>query len=423
MSLVMRWVGGDELDRVAETRMLCYGTARSELQRFKDGIRADRRAKDGDFLLAERDGRPVGTATSLPLSMYLRGAAFSCQGVAYVGAIRTERRKNTSHHPHPAPAHPEAPRPPGVATAVMRETLRLARERGQVLSALMPFRASFYEHFGYGVIERRQEWTLPLSILPVGDFDGLRFMEPGDRPAIVECQQRMAQRGQCDILRDADSWLLYFTEFDNGFVIVDRPDPKGPVQGWLYLQSQTVNNRHIARVIDIAYDNTAALLRQLHFLASLRDQYSTAILTFPADLPLNLLSRESQVPHRPVSHPTGEIRAYTRMQLRVLDHRRLINNMPMPPQCRGSAVIAIQESEGTVSRFRLEVADGRASATPTDASADVECPDRTWAAIVTGDLPALTAAQLGLLRLTHGRAISVLEAFGTGPLPFCHDYF
>jgi predicted acetyltransferase len=423
----MRWVGGDELDRVAETRMLCYGAARNELQRFKEGIRADRRAKDGDFLLAERDGRPVGTATSISLSMYIRGAAFSCQGVAYVGAIRTERRKNDSRHPHPSAnpssRHSEAPRAPGVATAVMQETLRMAREKGQVLTALMPFRASFYEHFGYGVVERRQEWTIPLSILPAGDFEGLRFMEPGDRPAMVECQQRMARRGQCDILRDADSWMVYFTEFDNGFIVVDRPDPKGPIQSWLYLQSQNVSNRHIARVIDIAYDSPAALRRQLHFLASLRDQYCGAILTFPADLPLNLLLRETQVPHRPVSHPTSEIRTYTRMQLRVLDHQRLINNMPMPLEYRGSAVIAIQESEGTESRFRLEVADGRASATPTEASADVECPDRIWAAIVTGDLPARTAAQLGLMQVGNPRAVSVLEAFGIGPLPFCHDYF
>lgn len=423
MSLVMRWVGGDELDRVAETRMLCYGMAQNELQRFKETIRADRRAKDGDFLLAERDGRPVGTATSIPLSMYLRGSAFSCQGVAYVGAIRTERRKSVSHHLHPAAGHSQPPRSPGVATAVMQETLRRAREQGQVLSALMPFRASFYEHFGYGVIERRQEWTIPLAVLPVGDFEGLRFMEPGDRPAVVECQQRMARRGQCDILRDADSWLVYFTEFDNGFVVVDRPDPKGPVLGWLYLQSQNVGNRHIARVIDMAYDDPAALRRQLHFLASLRDQYSAAILTLPADLPLNLLLRETQVPHRPVSHPTGEIRTYTRMQLRVLDHRRLINHLPMPSESRGSAVIAVQESEGTVSRFRLEVGEGRASATPTDASADVECPDRTWAAIVTGDLPARTAAQWGLIHVTNVSAVAVLEAFGVGPLPFCHDYF
>ena len=31
----------------------------------------------------------------------------------------------------------------------------------QVISALMPFRGSFYEHFGYGIAECRCTWTVP----------------------------------------------------------------------------------------------------------------------------------------------------------------------------------------------------------------------------------------------------------------------
>ncbi|HEX2972549.1 MAG TPA: GNAT family N-acetyltransferase [Tepidisphaeraceae bacterium] len=417
MSLAMRWVGEDELDRVAETRMLCYGSARNERPRFLDGIRAERRAKGGDFLLAEREGRAVGTATSLSLSMCIRGKAFSCQGVAYVGAIRTERRKSRPH------LQSGSVRTPGVATTVMRETLRMARERQHVVSALMPFRASFYEHFGYGVIERRQEWTIPLSVLPTGDFEGIRFMEADDRQAVIECQRRMAQQGQCDIERDLDSWVVYFAEYENGYVIVDRPDPKGPVHSWLYMQSQNTSGRHIARVIDLAYDSPAAFLRQMHFLGSLRDQYGGAIVTVPVDLPLNLLLRESQVPHRPVSHATAEVRTYTRMQLRVLDHQRLIEGLRLPMGYAGSAVVAVHEAEGHVSRFRLEVAEGRASATPTDASADVECADRTWAGIVTGDLAPSAAVQFGLLRVANAGALRALEALAVGPLPFCHDYF
>jgi len=96
MSLVMRWVAEGEFDKVAETRLLCYGAGRNDLQKMKDMLRDDRRAKPGDFLLTERDGRPVGTATALSLTMYVRGSPLPCQGVAWVGAIRTERRKADS---------------------------------------------------------------------------------------------------------------------------------------------------------------------------------------------------------------------------------------------------------------------------------------------------------------------------------------
>ena len=79
-------------------------------------------AQAGDYLLAESDGQAVGTATSLSMSMWIRGGCVPCQGVAWVGTIKTHRR---------------GARVPGggIASQIMRETIRLGRERGQVVSA------------------------------------------------------------------------------------------------------------------------------------------------------------------------------------------------------------------------------------------------------------------------------------------------
>ena len=197
MSFTLRWVGAteQELDRVAETRMRCYAHAGRDIDRYKEGIRADPRSTPGDFLLAEQDGIAVGTATALSLTLWMRGAAVPCQGVAYVGTIKTHRRGSTSKS---AGA--------GIATRVMHETLRIARERGEVLSTLMPFRASFYERFGYGLVERRCDWTVPLSVLPAGLFEGVHFYQPADLPELRLCRQRMAERGQCDMERSAAFW-------------------------------------------------------------------------------------------------------------------------------------------------------------------------------------------------------------------------
>ena len=106
-------------------------------------------------------------------------AASRCQGVAWVGAIKTHRRRGGSD--------------PGVATTVMREVVRHARDRGDACSALMPFRASYYQHFGYGVVERRHEWTVPIAALPTGDCDGVRFYStvPISTPGRPACGGRM----------------------------------------------------------------------------------------------------------------------------------------------------------------------------------------------------------------------------------------
>src|SRR5688572_4330838 len=80
MTLTLRWVGDDdELDRVAEARLLCYGAATKDLDHFRGSLRADPRLRPGDCLLAERGGRAVGTSTSLSLRMWVRGGVIPCQ--------------------------------------------------------------------------------------------------------------------------------------------------------------------------------------------------------------------------------------------------------------------------------------------------------------------------------------------------------
>ena len=111
MAITMRWVGEADLDRVAETRLRCYAAAARDLDHFKERVRGDARQKPGDFLLAEEGGRAVGTTTSLSLWMWVGGARLSCQGVAWVGTVRTERRRGKAEG--------------GIASALMLETLRL----------------------------------------------------------------------------------------------------------------------------------------------------------------------------------------------------------------------------------------------------------------------------------------------------------
>ena len=410
MSFQLRWVGPEDLDRVAETRLQCYSHAGREIEKYKLQVRENPTAGPGDFLLAEQDGAPIGTATSLSMIMWARGAAMPCQGVASVGTIKTHRRRRAGGE--------------GVATQIMWETLRRAREREQIVSALMPFRASFYEHFGYGLVERRCEWTVPLSILPSGDFEGIRFYREADLPELVRFRQRTVERGQCDIERPEDVWKYSLkSRCEAGFVAIDRPDGGAPVQGYLAFEHQQIGGKDILRVTQISYEDIPALRRQLHFLASLRDQYLTAVMLLPADLPLNWILRETQLPHRLVNHAHAEVRQDTRMQLRVLDHKRFLESLKLPPDSRGGVSIAVMESEGHESRFKVEISDGRAAVSQSSATPDFTCPDRVWAAIACGDLGASRAVQLGLGSATDPRHADVLDTLREGPLPFSHEYF
>lgn len=440
MSVDLRWVGDDERERVAETRMLCYAPARAELSGYIERIKNDARVKAGDFLLAEQDGEAIGTATSIAMTMWARGAPVSCQGVGHVGTIKTHRRKTADG--------------PGVATLVMNETLRAARERGFVVSALMPFRGSFYEHFGYGFVERRMQWTLPIGVLPKGEFQGIRFFrgdalpplasstnsaslreqpsadhagasdDASDLAELVRFKQRVTERGHGDIERSHGVWERSIKSADAGHVIVDHK-PGGTMRSVMSFEhSHDQAGRDTVRVTEIIYEDVPALLRQLHFLASLRDQYTDVTLTLPADLRLNLLLTETQMTHRANrNHPTAEGRPFNRMQVRVLDHVKLLKAMNVHSDLRGSVVVGIREAEAGLTKLAIEIANGQVSAKATDASVQVEMPDRIWAPVVFGELRASEARRLGLVDATDERALSVLHAFAEGPAPWCHEYF
>jgi hypothetical protein len=83
----------------------------------------------------------------------------------------------------------------------------------------------------------------------------------------------------------------------------------------------------------------------------------------------------------------------------------------------------VRETEGHAARFRIDIAEGKASATASNASADLLCSDKVWAAIVLGELAVATAVKMELVQVNRPNAIETLGAFCDGPVPFCSDGF
>lgn len=413
MSMQLRWVGEDELDRVAMVRTRAYMPADKEAQRMRDVIRQDLRAKPGDFLLAEMDGTPVGTTASHSMFLWMRGARFDCQGVAYVGTDRANRRSGGK-------------KGTGVASQLMHETIRMARQRNQPITALMPFRASFYEHFGYGLVEHRNDWTIPMSILPPPPEapGGFRYAEPADQPAIADLRQRQVQAGQCNMERTPDGWTWFNTRYaPEGFSIVDAA-PDGHLRGWMLLTTESIPGKDILHLGDWSAESPAAFARLICQAGTMRDQYSTLHFQCPTDWPINHLIKESQLPHRPVNHAVASLTQQTRMQIRILDHVAVLSKLILPTTARGKVIVAIAECEGTTSTLSLDFSDGRCEVKPVPgATADVCCADKTWASIVSGDLAGSIALAWGLITAADPAKAALLDVFAAGPKPFCSDAF
>ncbi|WP_431973371.1 GNAT family N-acetyltransferase [Micromonospora haikouensis] len=108
-------------------------------------------------LVAEEGGETLATASAIPMRQNLRGAVLPMAGVAGVATHPLARRR-------------------GHVRALLRQLLDEMRDEGHPLTALYPFRASFYERFGYvGLPRARTAVFAPADLAPL-----LRADLPGE---------------------------------------------------------------------------------------------------------------------------------------------------------------------------------------------------------------------------------------------------
>ncbi|WP_200208817.1 GNAT family N-acetyltransferase [Micromonospora coerulea] len=100
-------------------------------------------------LVVEEDGTSVAAASAVPMRQNLRGRVLPMAGVAGVATHPLARRR-------------------GHVRALLHQLLDEMRDEGHQLSALHPFRASFYERFGYAGLPRPRTATFsPADLGPL----------------------------------------------------------------------------------------------------------------------------------------------------------------------------------------------------------------------------------------------------------------
>ncbi|MCW6005998.1 GNAT family N-acetyltransferase [Micromonospora sp. CPCC 205371] len=102
---------------------------------------------DGNHTLVVEDGATtLATASAIPMWQNLRGTVLPMAGVAWVATHPMARRLGHSH-------------------ALMVRLLGEMREAGHVISALYPFRTSFYQRLGYASLPMARTVTFPVADL------------------------------------------------------------------------------------------------------------------------------------------------------------------------------------------------------------------------------------------------------------------
>lgn len=407
MSVKLNWVSRDQVDRLARIRWQCFGSREADypsvLLRTRTG-----RHEDADACIATQDGLDVGTATGLSLQMHLRGKRIATQGVAWVGTAKSHRRRGSHDR--------------GVASQLLDALVDQARSRQQPASALMPFRVSFYEHFGFGLVERHHVWSVPTSLLPSDPDARWRYGSKSDVPAMLACRAQQVQNGACDVETDEPAlaeWFASLTD-DTQFFVDDR---QGRIVAYTWLRTIAEGEQTIVQLAQPAWGSMDGLHSVLSLLGSLKDQYAIARLALPTDLPVNWLLRERQIPHRRVEHLAPKCTVLSRMQVNVIDPVEFLQGQSLSRAVKQSVVVEVTNYRQEKQKFSLDFSAGIIDAKPSDASADLQTSDVTFSSIACGELRASTARMLGLIDLADPGKLSSLDVLADGPAPFCYEYF
>ena len=168
------------------------------------------------LILQDAEGRTVSSLLLQEFEMSFHGSLLP---VSYLCGAATRRRD----------------RGKGYMSELMRDALRHAAERGDMMVALIPARSAlyfFYDKFGFSTVfyTKEQRFTSAHTFPFEGDFEAVRDVDPLSE-RVREAFDRLQRARSCYIRHSQRDFtnIIADLRMDGGdFVVVDTPDPEAP---------------------------------------------------------------------------------------------------------------------------------------------------------------------------------------------------
>ena len=214
MSETFRPARPDEVDEVARLQAHSFPAPARTRAWWEEYLTHGPHGGLESLWVAEERGRLVGACQLLWLRQFIGGAPMHVMGLAAVAISPTHRRR-------------------GLAGRMLTAGFEHARERGDVGSALYPFRASFYAELGYGLAGEAHQYQIPPGLLPDDREERMRVRlvdtaeDEADMRRVYDEAARTLQTGQLD--RTERMWKSAWGREDQAAVVYygERGAPEG----------------------------------------------------------------------------------------------------------------------------------------------------------------------------------------------------
>jgi predicted acetyltransferase len=348
--------------------------------------------------LAVMEGEIVGGYMRLPVGQFFGGRSVPAHAVTGVAVHPAWRRR-------------------GVAAALMRDCVALAREEGAAVAPLHAATVRLYRRWGWEVGSQTLRHIVRTASL-IGFSGSGRVRANPDRGALEA--MRRAHLSQWDGPLDRPDWFLsvewdpgdsetlryeygwYEGELLTGYVRYESERKSG---GWIRL-----------RVQEFIFTTLDALRGLLGFLGGQDAQSNEIAFVHSAVVDSSPLLWLLPEPHRDI-----EVQSFLCWMQRIVNIDRAMSARGWPVRAAGRVELEVTDPVTGVERAILEVESGSARVTPGGTGA-VRCGIGALSAWYSSGLRARDAVRLGLLE-GEASAVSAMDDLIAGGLPWMPDFF
>ena len=205
----------------------------------------------GDCWVVRDRGDALGALRTYRLSLHARGRCWPTLGLAAVAVAPDHRRR-------------------GLARRMCVHALRIGRERGCVLAALVPFRTSFYADLGFNLVGSLHRHRFAPADLPLyAGWDRVRrARDPGELHGIYHAAA-LGSTGLID--RPEPAWRFLADPRTAAYVHYDEA---GHATGYLVTRAARGRTSDRLRVLEMLALDRAGYEALLGWISAQRDQFT-----------------------------------------------------------------------------------------------------------------------------------------------------
>jgi len=366
--------------------------------------------------LAEEAGRLVGACQLLALHQWIAGVSLPVMGLACVAAAPTHRKR-------------------GLAARMITAGFAHARGRGDVGSALYPFRTTFYQGLGYGLAGEAHQYQVPPHHLPDDRAERLRLRlvaTPEDEAAMRAVYDRAARTlmtGQLD--RSERIWRKSWGDDDQAAVV--HYGEGGEPEGYCIVRYRADLPGH-ARFLEVeerAWLTPAAQRGIYAWLSTLGDQWREVAYRAHPDEGFGDRIQEARLPLPSAPFWRLWFPSATLMSgpmFRLLDVAGALARRPLAADVEATLRLTVRDEQVPENRgpWRVRLGGGRMQVEPDAGGAsdgELGTSIEVLSRIFIGALKPSQAVAGGLATVSRAEAARLLDLALEVPRPWTFDRF